>query len=46
MLGYKSENELLGLNLVSLHVDPQQWFALADHFRSGERFNELVVDWL
>ncbi len=46
MLGWKSSNDLLGLNLVNLHADPQQWFALADHFRSGQRFSELVVDWM
>ena len=46
MLGYKSADEVFGLNLVTLHTDPQQWFNLADQFRSGKRFHELVADWM
>jgi PAS domain S-box-containing protein len=46
MLGYKSAIEFSGNNLANLHADSQQWFLLADQFRSGKRFNGLVVDWV
>jgi PAS domain S-box-containing protein len=46
MLGYTSAIELYGTNLMNLHPDAQQWFTLADQFRSGKRFDGLVVDWL
>ncbi|HEY7615733.1 MAG TPA: PAS domain S-box protein, partial [Terriglobales bacterium] len=45
MLKHSSADQLVGRNLMSLHTDVQQWFTLADHFRSSRPFNGLVVDW-
>src|SRR6266446_3776994 len=46
MLGYGSNSELVGHNLGNLYREPAQWFTLADFFRSQQRFNELVADWV
>ncbi len=45
MLGYDSASELVGRNLANLYSDSQEWFVLADHFRSLQRFTGLVADW-
>ncbi len=45
MLGYASASELVGHNLANLYSDSQEWFVLADHFRSLQRFTGLVADW-
>ena len=45
MLGYDSASELVGTNLANLYSDSQEWFVLADHFRSLQRFTGLVADW-
>jgi PAS domain S-box-containing protein len=46
LLGYASAAELVGLNLVTLHADPQQWFIIADHFRAARQFHGLSSDWI
>jgi PAS domain S-box-containing protein len=46
MLEYDSAAELAGRNLTSLHSDVQQWFEVADHFRSGRRFNGVQAEWV
>jgi len=46
MLGYDSTRELAGRNLTMLHTDVQQWFAVADHFRSGRRFSGVEAEWV
>src|SRR6202142_4251854 len=46
MLGYASPSELVEGNLANLYADTQQWFVVADHFRSSERFNGLIADWV
>jgi len=46
MLGYASTAELVGQNLAGLYADSQQWLTVADHFRSSERFNGLIADWI
>lgn len=46
MLGYDVPLELIGRNLANLYADTQQWFIVADHFRSSQRFNGLIADWL
>jgi len=46
LLGYESAGDLVGRNLISLQADPQQWFNIADHFRSTQQFHGLVSDWL
>jgi PAS domain S-box-containing protein len=45
MLGYAAADDLVGRNLITLHNDAQQWFTLADHFRSAQRFNGLIAEW-
>ncbi len=45
-LGYASGAELAGRNMGNLYADPQQWFSLADYFRSLQRFNGLVAEWV
>ena len=45
MLGYDSQSELTGRNLANLYADSQEWFAVADHFRISQTFNNLVADW-
>src|ERR1700720_1370124 len=46
MLGYGAGAELVGRNLANLYADSQQWFSLADYFRSLQKFDGLVADWL
>ena len=46
MLGYDSAAELAGRNLTTLHSDVHQWFDVADHFRSGRRFNGVQAEWV
>src|SRR5277367_167427 len=46
MLGYASPSELVDGNLANLYADTQQWFVVADHFRSSQRFNGLIADWV
>jgi PAS domain S-box-containing protein len=46
MLGYDSPVELVGRNLANLYADTQQWFVIADSFRSSQRFHGLIADWL
>ena len=45
MLGYDSAAELVGNSLPNLYADSQQWFLLADYFRSLEKFHGLVAEW-
>jgi PAS domain S-box-containing protein len=46
ILGYASSSELVGRNLANLYSDTQQWFNLADYFRSLQRFHGLVAEWV
>jgi PAS domain S-box-containing protein len=45
MLGYASAEELLGQHIYSLYADTDQWFDLADFFRSAAPFKGLTADW-
>lgn len=45
MLGRTSSAEIIGTNLANLYADTQQWFIVADHLRSSERFNGLLAEW-
>ncbi|MBZ5707102.1 MAG: response regulator [Acidobacteriia bacterium] len=45
MLGYSSASELVGRSLPNLYADSQQWFTLADYFRSLEQFHGLAAEW-
>ena len=45
MLGYGSASELVGRHLGTLYADTQQWFQLADSFRSFKEFNGVVAEW-
>jgi PAS domain S-box-containing protein len=44
-LGYDSAGDLIGRNLSTLYADGQQWFGLADHLRTQERFEGLMAEW-
>jgi two-component system cell cycle sensor histidine kinase/response regulator CckA len=46
ILGYASSSELVGHNLANQYADSQEWFNLADHFRSLERLQRQVVEWV
>ncbi|HVO82135.1 MAG TPA: ATP-binding protein [Terriglobales bacterium] len=46
MLGYGAASELVGQSLPNLYADSQQWFLLADYFRSLEKFHGLVAEWV
>src|SRR5277367_6800313 len=46
LLGYASEGELVGRNLVTLHADPQQWFTISDYFRAARHFHAMSSDWV
>src|SRR5580700_886196 len=46
MLSYASPSELVDGNLANLYAATQQWFVVADHFRSSHRFNGLIADWV
>ena len=45
MLGCKSARELIGRNLANFYSDSQQWFLLADQFRSLQPFKGMVGEW-
>ena len=46
ILGYASSSELLGRNLANQYTDTQEWFNLADYFRSLKQFHGLVAEWV
>jgi PAS domain S-box-containing protein len=46
ILGYSSSSELVGRHLANQYADTQQWFNLADYFRSLKRFNGLAAAWV
>ena len=46
ILGYASSSELVGRNLANQYPDTQEWFNLADHFRSLKRFHGQVAEWV
>jgi PAS domain S-box-containing protein len=46
MLGYSAASELVGRSLPNLYADSQQWFTLADYFRSLEQFHGLAAEWV
>jgi PAS domain S-box-containing protein len=46
ILDYGSSSELVGRHLANLYADTQQWFDLADHFRSLKPFHGLVTEWV
>lgn len=46
ILGYASSTELVGSHLANQHTDIQEWFNLADRFRSLQRFHGLVAEWV
>lgn len=45
MLGRASASELVGQNVANLYVDSQEWFKVADQFRSLQSFNGLLAEW-
>jgi PAS domain S-box-containing protein len=45
LLGHDSASELVGDNLANLYADSQQWFELADRFRSLQKFKGLIAEW-
>jgi two-component system, cell cycle sensor histidine kinase and response regulator CckA len=45
MLGYTSAAELVGQHIFSLYADTDQWFDLADFFRSAAPFKGLSAEW-
>ena len=45
MLGCSSIDELTSRNLITLHVDAQEWFALADHLKAARPFSGLTAQW-
>jgi PAS domain S-box-containing protein len=45
-LGYSSATELVGRNLANFYSDSQQWFHLADYFRSLLPFQGLTAEWV
>jgi len=45
MLGCKSARDLIGRNLANFYSDSQQWFLLADQFRSLQPFKGMVGEW-
>src|SRR5258708_26699540 len=46
ILGYGSAKELFGRHLDTLYREAQQWFQLADCFRSLKEFNGLAAEWV
>ena len=46
ILGYASSSELVGRNLANQYADIQEWFSLADQFRSLKRFHGQVAEWV
>ena len=45
MLGYGSGAELIGQHIYGLYADTEQWFDLADFFRSAAPFKGLAAEW-
>jgi PAS domain S-box-containing protein len=45
MLDRRSAAELVGQNVANLYADSQEWFKVADHFRSFEPFNGMLAEW-
>ena len=45
MLGRGSASELAGMNVANLYADSQEWFKVADYFRSLQSFNGLLAEW-
>ena len=45
-LGYGSAAEIVGCNLANFYADSQQWFHLADYFRSLLPFQGLTAEWV
>lgn len=45
MLGRASASELVGMNVANLYADSQEWFKVADYFRSLQSFNGLLAEW-
>jgi len=43
--GYASSSEIVGNNLANFYADSQEWFALADYFRSLKPFTGLGAEW-
>src|SRR5437660_8098688 len=46
MLGYSGAKVLIGRHWATLYGDAQQWFQLADYFRSLKEFNGLAAAWV
>jgi PAS domain S-box-containing protein len=44
--GYASSSELVGSNLANFYADSQDWFTLADYFRSLQPFTGLGAEWV
>ncbi len=45
MLGWLDADDLVGQNVANLYADSQQWFKVADYFRSLEPFNGMEAQW-
>jgi PAS domain S-box-containing protein len=45
MLGREAASELVGMNVANLYEDSQEWFKVADYFRSVQSFNGLLAEW-
>ena len=46
ILGYTSSSELVGRNLANQYADTNEWFHLADQFRSLNGFQGLFGEWV
>jgi PAS domain S-box-containing protein len=44
--GYTSASEIVGNNLANFYSDSQEWFVLADHFRTLKPFTGLNAEWV
>ena len=44
-LGYSSSEEMIGQHIFGLYADTEQWFDLADFFRSASPFKGLTAEW-
>ena len=44
--GYASASEILGNNLANFYSDSQEWFVLADQFRTLKPFTGLNAEWV
>jgi PAS domain S-box-containing protein len=45
LLGYTSAEQLIGQPVISLYVDADQWFELADCLRASTPFKGLTAEW-